>query len=124
MKARKPVASRVNGEATAQERALTPLLRKVHRALFRHPIAVQAAFSSLVAEGKRYARTPEGAAWRAQLMGARETANAQLLWEILSTRSFTEQADGVLPSTLVDALSRAIRFRQVEPLLARILEGS
>jgi hypothetical protein len=85
-------------------------------------MAAQAAFSALVAEGRRFAKTPEGADWQKRLLSARETGSAQLLWEILSSRTFTERSEGALPSTLLDALSRAIRINSVEPLLARILE--
>jgi hypothetical protein len=97
-------------------------LGNLHRALFRYPMAAQAAFSALVAEGRRFAKTPEGADWQKRLLSARETGSAQLLWEILSSRTFTERSEGALPSTLLDALSRAIRIKSVEPLLARILE--
>jgi hypothetical protein len=113
-----------DARGTRGERELTRVLRRVNEALFRYPLAAQAAFSSLVAEGRRYARTPEGAVWRDRLLAARETANAQLLWEILSSRTFMADSSGVLPDTLVDSLSRAIRLRGLEPLLARILRKS
>lgn len=97
-------------------------LRALRRVLFRYPVATQAAFSALVAEGRRFAETPEGAALHARLLSAKPTANAQLLWELLSSRTFTERADGALPSTLLDALGRAIRVKALEPLIARALE--
>ena len=97
-------------------------LGNLHRALFRYPMAAQAAFSALVTEGRRFARTPEGAEWQERLLSSRETGSAQLLWEILSSRTFTERTEGALPSTLLDALSRAIRVKNIEPLLARIIE--
>ncbi len=114
---------------TARSRDTAPLvdevlaqsLRAVHRALFRYPMATQAAFSALVTEGRKFATTPEGAEWKARLLAARESGRAQLVWEILSSRNFTEQGQGTLPGTLLDALGRAIRVKQLEPLLARIL---
>lgn len=120
----KPIRSRKaasDSDATEHIDLRRPL-QAVHRGLFRYPMAAQAGFAALVAEGKSYARTPEGAAWRERLLLARETGKAQLLWEILSSRTFTEYSDGALPSTLVDALSRAIRVKHLEPLLARILD--
>lgn len=101
---------------------LSRVLGAIHRVLFRYPLATQAAFTALVAEGRRYAKTPEGASWQKRLLAARETGSAQLLWELLSSRTFTERADGALPSTLLEALSRAIRVKALEPLLARALE--
>lgn len=118
----KPSRSAASPKLEDGNAELDRALGNLHRALFRYPMAAQAAFSALVTEGRRFARTPEGAEWQKRLLSARETGSAQLLWEILSSRTFTERTEGALPSTLLDALSRAIRVKNIEPLLARIIE--
>jgi hypothetical protein len=105
------------GSADAVERAL----HAVQRAIFRYPVATKAAFRALVAEGRRYAGTPEGAALHARLQGSPAVAKARLLWDVLSVRAFAEDGDA-LPEFFVDRLAQALRAEHLEPLLARALE--
>lgn len=102
------------------DRNVEAALRSLRLAIFKYPMAVQAAFSALAAEGRRFAETPEGAEWLARLEHAERTGRARLLWDVLSLRSFTERRDAPLPSALVEALSRALSVRHVEPLVTRI----
>jgi hypothetical protein len=96
------------------------LLSKLRRALFKYPMATQAAFSALAAEGRAFAETPEGARLRNRLGHAKATGRGRMLWEALSLGSFTERDEGPLPSAMVDALSSTLRRRHLEPLLAKL----
>lgn len=102
---------------------LSRALETLERALFKYPLAVQAAFGALVAEGRRFAATPEGAIWRERLQRSQGAGRARLVWEVLSLSSFTERSDGPLPSALLDKLVRAVKHRHLEPLLSRVFEG-
>lgn len=97
-------------------------LGRLHRALFKYPMAVQAAFSALVAEGRRFAQTPEGSEWKERLSRAEETGRARMLWEVLSLSSFTEHNDNPLPTVMVDTLVHTIRTKKLEPLLSKLFE--
>lgn len=97
-------------------------LYELQDALLRYPMVVQRVFSALVAEGKRFAETPEGAALRDRLLASRSTASARLIWELLTAHSFTEDPFAVLPSAFVDRLVRLIAVRGVEPLVSRVFE--
>jgi hypothetical protein len=108
--------------ADADEESIRLALTQVHRSIFKYPIAVQAAFSALVAEGRRFAQTPEGQQWRTRLTQAEETGRARMLWEVLSLGSFTEHNDSPLPSVLVDTLVHTLRTKKLEPLLAKLFE--
>ena len=97
-------------------------LETVHRAIFQYPMAIQAAFSALVVEGRRYAETDEGAVLCQRLGRARVMGRARILWDVLSMSAFTERNDGPLPSVFADTLVRALKSRHIEPLLSKILE--
>ena len=105
-----------------EEQLLVAALSRVQRAIFKYPMATQAIFSALVAEGRRFAKTPEGAEWRERLRRAEQSDRARMLWEVLSLSAYTEQADGALPSLLLENLARAIKTRHLEGLLSKVFE--
>jgi len=95
-------------------------LKRLRRAIFRYPMATQAMFSALVAEGRQYATTEEGAEWRKRLGYAKATGRARMLWETLSLGTFSERSEEPLPSVLGEALLRTLRRTHLEPLLAKL----
>jgi hypothetical protein len=97
-------------------------LRALERTIFKYPMAIQAAFSALAAEGRRYAKTEEGAEWRSKLAGAYSMGRARMVWEVLSLSAFTEEHTAALPSVFVENLVRTLRTQRLEPLLSRIFE--
>lgn len=104
------------------EEQIERALGRLHRAIFKYPMAVQAGFSALVAEGRRFAQTPEGAEWKERLSRAEETGRARMLWEVLSLSAFTEHNDNPLPTVMVDTLVHTIRTKKLEPLLSKLFE--
>jgi hypothetical protein len=114
----------VNGvpESKKDAEALATLAR-LRRAMLRYPMAVQAGFSALAAEGRAFADTPDGADWRRRLGYAKAMGHGRMVWETLSLGSFTEKPDGPLPSAMIDALATTLRRRHIEPLLARLFGG-
>jgi hypothetical protein len=101
---------------------LVETLYDLQDALLRYPMVVQRVFSALVAEGKRFAETPEGAALRDRLLASKSTASARMLWELLTAHSFTEDSFTVLPSAFVERLVQLIAVRGLEPLVSRVFE--
>jgi hypothetical protein len=101
--------------------AAAGLLRKAEIFLLRHPVAVQAIFSALVAEGRRFAATPEGAAWRDELAASPLLREARRVWEASAFSMLEEDPDVTLPSTYAEVLHQALRAPDVEPLLRRLL---
>jgi hypothetical protein len=97
-------------------------LEVVQRAIFKYPLAIQAGFSALVAEGRAFAETSEGADWRDRLSRARALGRARMVWEVLSLSAFTEHYDGLLPGVFADTLVRALKIRHLEPALSKIFE--
>lgn len=112
--AREPV------QAGSQEEVLLGLLRRLQVLMLKHPIVVQAAFCALVAEGRRFAATAEGAAWRAALASSPLLQQGRRLWDALSLNIPEEDPATVLPSAYIEALFQATASSQFEELLRKL----
>jgi hypothetical protein len=99
---------------------LLGLLRRLQVLLLKHPIVVQAAFSALVAEGRRFATTPEGAAWKSALASSPLLQQGRRLWDALSLNIPEEDPAIVLPSAYIEALFQASASSQLEELLRKL----
>ena len=104
------------------EAKLLDRLRGFQDLLLLHPVAAQAAFSGLVAEGRRYAETGEGAEWLQRLAGSDLARRGRVVWEVVTMKMLEEQSEDVLPSAYLDALIGASASGELEPLLAKLFE--
>jgi hypothetical protein len=102
-----------NAEAVA-------LLQLVQRAVFEHPIAAQAAFAALVAEGRAFAKTAEGAAWQERLLGSALLEKAEALWEGVTLNVLEENADTLVPSRILDVLVKLLHEHALDTVLAKL----
>ena len=93
-------------------------LRAVQTVLVKHPIAGQSAFAALVREGRRFATTEDGAAWKRRLAGSPLLARARTLFEGLAGGLLSEDG-GALPSVYVHAFVRALD-RELEDVLSEV----
>lgn len=96
------------------------VLRSLQRAVLRHPVAARAAFQALRAEGRAYARTPEGARWAEALRHSPAVAQARLAFDATTLRALDGEAGGVLPGAFVDALVQAGASDDIAGLLANV----
>lgn len=99
---------------------LEGLLRRAQLGLIQHPVASQAIIRSLVAEGRRFAETAEGAALRSDLAGSELVQRGRAVWEGLTLNMFTPDDRTALPSVLVDAVLGAATRDDLERVLARL----
>jgi len=88
------------------------LLLQLQGAVLKHPLAAQALYSALIAEGEAFARTPEGAEWRERLKGSELLHRARLALDVHGLSLLTRAPDGALPSGYVDALFMMAGARQ------------
>lgn len=80
------------------------LISAVQRFVMTHPAASKALFAGLVAEGRAYAETADGAKVKDRLVQSDLVHQARLLLD-LPGLSMLEPDDGaILPSTLVDTV--------------------
>lgn len=102
---------------------LTAFVELVQRVIGRHPIAAQAAFRALAAEGRQFAATTEGRAWRVRLEASTELRRFRPLWETASWNLLDDRDEAPLPGQLVDLAAHALSRVDVEALVATIAEG-
>ena len=104
--------------------SLVQTLRQLRDVLTRHPIAAQAAFAALAAEGRHFATTPEGQQWKERLERSELLDRVEVLWRALGMNAFVEGDGEVLPSFFLEAAMRAALRRGLEPLLSTIFDES
>jgi hypothetical protein len=97
-------------------------LRAIQELLMRFPMATQAAFSALVAEGRAYAQTEEGAELLQQLTHSKRANRARVVWEILTLSGITDQRTQAVPSLFLDKIARTLVVERLEPLLSRLFD--
>lgn len=117
-------AARESQPASPELDELLGLLEQARVFVLRHPIASQAMFGALVAEGRRYASSEAGAAWARTLAASPAMLRAREVWEATSLNLLTADPDARLPSTWVEALLRAVELPELERLLARLHAGA
>jgi hypothetical protein len=115
-----PALAGARGPEPQGEAGLLELLRRLQRLMLKHPVAAQAAFTALVAEGRRFAATPEGAAWKATLAGSELVRNGRQLFGALSLELLEEDSSTVVPSAYLEALFQAARSPELEALLCQL----
>ena len=127
---RRPATLSVDGSSASEEAphlvlrpSNDPLIELLHRAsllLLKHPVAAQAAFAALVAEGRRFAETPEGRRWKAALADSELARRGHALWEGSLLKVLEEQADAPLPTAILEAIVQAASRRDTTALLQRV----
>jgi hypothetical protein len=95
------------------------VVRAIQRALLTHPVACQAAFTALVAEGRRFGETAEGGEWRSRLMRSALLQRLRLVFDV-STLGLIEEGNGRLPSSYLDALFMIAAGGDADGLLNRV----
>ena len=101
---------------------LASVLQALQRALFDFPIASQAAFAALVAEGRQFARTEEGKQWEERLRNSELVVRGRVAWEVLTQSAFSEDSKTVLPTVVLDAFARTTALNSLEPFLSVFFE--
>lgn len=100
------------------------VLRRLQQVILAHPVAAQAAFGALVAEGRRFARTGTGAEWQRRLTRSPLLRRARAPWDAATLWMLEEGTPNVLPSAYVDALCSVAQSKDLEELVDRLLRGA
>ena len=107
-------------ELTDPTAAELMFLRSIQRTLLKHPVACQAAFTALMAEGRRFAGTDEGRMWRDRLVNSSLLHGARLIFDLATLGMLEERPNGELPSNYLDALFMAASSSDLDALLNRL----
>lgn len=103
-----------------EDAQLVDTLRGLQEALFRHPLAFRAAFAGLVEEGRRFADTPEGAAWLERLRESPLLPRIRLFGKMLSFSMLEQDAPERLPSAYLEGLFRLAGHPDADRVLDRL----
>jgi hypothetical protein len=95
-------------------------LRRAQRVLADHPVAARAAISALIAEGRRFAVTPEGQRWQAALVDSPLVRRGRAVWEALRLPLLAVNDASAPPSSHVETFLDVLEAPALEPLLARL----
>ena len=80
------------------------VLRALQTSLLKHPVAGQAAFTALVAEGRRFAATERGSKLRTALERSELLNRARLVFDFATLALLEQDPPDILPSAYIDAL--------------------
>lgn len=102
-------------ESYGTERTLFDLLLGVRRAVLGHPAAARKVHDLLVAEGRRYANTPDGTRLRDGLVASEAVENLRRVWETLSLNVLDgPAAPNAAPDAWADLLADAVMGHGLE----------
>jgi len=80
------------------------MLQHLQAIVLKHPVAANAAFAALIAEGLAFAQTPEGRLWRDRLIGSELLHRARLLLDFPGFSMLERDRGQTLPSGYLDAV--------------------
>jgi hypothetical protein len=102
-------------DGAGAERSVYELLIKARRVVFGNPIAARQLYDLLVAEGRRYAGTTEGAELRDALAASAAVDNLRRVWETVSLNVLDGPAtdDGV-PDAWAELLADAVAGQGID----------
>lgn len=101
---------------------LGQLLADLRWLVLRHPVATKRAARALIEEGRRFAETEDGEAWKRRLAGSELVSRGQLVLDVGTWGALDSEEDHLLPTQVIDALARASARRDLETELARRVE--
>lgn len=96
------------------------VLRSLQALVLEHPVAAQAAFSALVAEGRAFAASEAGREWRERLTRSTLLHRARIVFEIGTLWMLDDEPLGPLPSAYLDAVFMSASSDEMEPILNRL----
>lgn len=98
------------------------VLRSLQTAVLKHPVAAQAIFTGLVAEGRRFAESETGAEWKSKLAHSQLLHRSRVILEMATLWMLEEESPDVLPSSYLDAVFMAASSPDLEPLMNELFE--
>lgn len=103
------------------DRALPRILDRLRLWLWRYPDLARSLVRQLVAEGRRFAGTPEGARWQARLADAPLTQRGRMVWTAYGLDRLLDDQAATPPSGWLEALAAALEEADLEQTLAAMM---
>lgn len=96
-------------------------LRHGQRLLTQHPQAARALVQALVAEGRRFAQTPEGQQWKETLTRSAWVQRGRLIWEAYHLDALLESEPAIMPTAWLDMIGSAAASPELETVLSSLI---
>lgn len=119
-----PDCIRLPDMAGDDEEAVANVVAAGQRFVLKHPSAAQALYRALVAEGRRFAGSEDGHAWRARLEASPAIRRLRPLWEAATFNVLDATGESALPSKLVELVAQAVSHADIEATTAFLSERS
>jgi hypothetical protein len=117
-----PAARSLPSGLSDDERRLVSLLERVRDAVLRQPAVGHAITSFLVAEGRHFATSEEGARWLVALRDAPEVERLRQIWEATTLNVFDDEDDAqAVPQAWVDVIVDLAAVERVDRIVAALL---
>ena len=100
--------------------ALAHCLRDGQRLLNSSPELARIAVQACVAEGRRFAQTPEGARWKEALSRSELMGRGRLIWKAYGLDVLLEDAPELVPLDWLDSFVALIGNADLEALVAAL----
>lgn len=98
------------------------IIRRLQGIALKHPVAANAIFSALVAEGEAFAMTPEGKVWKDRLARSELVHRARLLLDFPSFLMLERNESQIIPSAYLDTVFLLSSARKPDELLDSLAE--
>ena len=96
------------------------ILRSLQSILLRHPVACQAAFGALVAEGRMFGATPEGRELKTRLENSSLVQQLRYVFDLTTFSMLERDQPDMLPSAYIDTLLMLSGSSRSDDLLDRL----
>ncbi len=106
---------------TPEPGSLSRLLQEGQHLLVRYPQAARALIAAFVEEGRRFAATPEGQAWKEKLAASEIVHRGRFIWDAYSLDALLESGAERLPSAWLDLILAAVADPDLESILSNLL---
>jgi hypothetical protein len=117
----RPAAS-MPDDLSDEEQRVVALLERVRETVLSQPAAGHAITSFLVAQGRRFAETEDGARWLEALHGAPEVDRLRQIWEATTLNVFDDDDDsGGVPEAWVDLVADLASIGRVDRIVTALL---
>lgn len=100
------------------------LVELIQRAVFTQPVAAQSLYRALLAEGRAYAQSEEGAELAGRLAASELVQRLRVVWDVASLRTLEDNPDTVIPTAVIDTMMRLAYSRMMERELSAVFEES
>jgi len=107
---------------TAPDQTLR-VLRSLQASLLKHPIAAQAAFTALVAEGRSFGATEAGRAMRTALEQSELLRRARLVFDFSTLSMLEQEPPDIMPSAYIDALFMLSSSERADEVLQQLFRS-